>query len=48
MGTAAKRIARDTYMLTDTLLGVSQFLLLGGERALLIDTGYGKKSLLKR
>ena len=48
MGTAAKRIARDTYMLTDTLLGVSQFLLLGGERALLIDTGYGKKSLLKK
>ena len=47
MRTAAKRIAERTYMLTDRLTGVNQFLLEGEERALLIDTGYGTKSLPK-
>lgn len=45
MRTATKRIAQRTYMLTDRLTGVNQFLLEGEERALLIDTGYGTKSL---
>ena len=45
MRTAVKLIAEHTYMLTDRLTGVNQFLLEGKEKALLIDTGYGTKSL---
>lgn len=45
MGTPHKKIAEGTYMLQDAFMGVNQFLLTGKERALLIDTGYGKKSL---
>ena len=45
MRTAVKRIAERTYMLTDRLTGVNQFLLEGEKAALLIDTGYGTKSL---
>lgn len=45
MRTTAKRIAERTFMLTDRLTGVNQFLLEGSKLALLIDTGYGTKSL---
>lgn len=43
MGVGVKKINDDTYRLSDTLLGVGQYLLKGRERALLIDTGYGKE-----
>ena len=45
MRTKVTAIAEHTYMLTDRLTGVNQFLLEGKEKALLIDTGYGTKSL---
>lgn len=45
MRTKVTAIAERTYMLTDRLTGVNQFLLEGEKAALLIDTGYGTKSL---
>ena len=48
MGTKIKKIAQDTFMLTYTPMGVNQFLLVGEQKALLIDTGYGKGGLDKK
>lgn len=35
-------------MLTDALVRVNRFLLTGKERALLLDTGYGEKSMMRK
>ena len=43
MGTKVNVIGKNTFMLTDRLIRVNQFLLVGEESALLIDTGYGGK-----
>lgn len=43
MGVGVKQIGENTYRLSDTLLGVGQYLLKGSKRALLIDTGYGNE-----
>ena len=43
MGTKVNVIGKNTFMLTDRLIRVNQFLLAGEEGALLIDTGYGGK-----
>ena len=43
-----RKIEPNTYMLTDALVHVNRFLLIGGERALLLDTGYGEESMTRR
>ena len=47
MPTSVKKIAEHSYMLTDTVFRVNQFLLSGSDAALLIDTGYGKKHFFR-
>ena len=47
MATKITKINQDTFMLTDKLIRVNQFLLCGEKRALLIDTGYGGEKFLR-
>ena len=46
MATKITKINQDTFMLTDKLIRVNQFLLCGEKSALLIDTGYGGEKFL--
>lgn len=41
MATKITKLSDDTFMLTDKFIRVNEFLLIGSERALLLDTGYG-------
>ena len=47
MAAKITKLNDDTFMLTDMLIRVNQFLLRGEKSALLLDTGYGGEKFLK-
>lgn len=47
MAAKITKLNDDTFMLTDRLIRVNQFLLRGKKSALLLDTGYGGENFLK-
>ena len=47
MAAKVTEINCDTFMLTDRLIRVNQFVLSGSEKSLLIDTGYGGEKFLR-